>query len=332
MNNKITLNFSFLFLLLFNGCKAQNQNNSLELSATIPLPEVSGRIDHLSYNNERQIIYVAALGNNTIEVVDLKNKKVIHTIKNLSEPQGVVYIPESNSIFVANGDNGVCDVFDAITFKKIKSLKLPNDADNVRYDSIDKKIYVGYGNGGIAIIDATTFNLITKIKLSGHPESFQIDNAAKKIYVNVPDEKLIEVIDLTKNTVIDKWKMTKAMSSNFPMSLDATHHRLFIGCRHAPTLIIIDAQTGKTISYFDIDRDVDDMFYNAKTKEIYLSCGAGYIDIFKQIDADTYLAEGKITTGFGSRTSLFIPELNQLVVACPSGFNSNASLLIYKIK
>ncbi len=318
---------------LLNGCNAQTRNNSLKLIASISLPYVSGRIDHLSCDAKHQMIFVAALGNNTVEVVDLKNKKVIHTIKDLHEPQGVAFIPESNSLFVANGDNGECDVFNAETFQKITSLKVSGDADNVRYDVADKKIYVGYGSGGITIIDATTFKLITQIKLSGHPESFQIDKSEKKIYVNVPDEKQIEIIDLNKNVVTDKWKMNDA-TSNFPMALDEINHRLFIGCRHSPKLLIIDTQTGKTITSFSIDSDVDDIFYNITNREIYLTCGGGYIDVFKQTDANTYTANGKISTHSGARTSLFIPELNQLIVASPSGFNSNASasLLIYSIK
>ena len=316
---------------LFNGCNAQIQNNSLKLIVSISLPDVSGRIDHLSFDAKHQIIFVAALGNNSVEVIDLKNKKVIHTIKNLHEPQGVFFIPESNSIFVANGNNGECDVFNAETFQKITAVKLPGDADNVRYNAAEKKIYVGYGSGGIAIIDATTFKLVTQIKLSAHPESFQIDKAAKKIYVNVPDEKQIEIIDLEKNIVAVKWKMNDA-TSNFPMALDETNHRLFIGCRHPAKLLIIDTQTGKAIASFSIDSDTDDIFYNPQTKEIYLSCGGGYIDVFKQADAHTYKKKKKIATHSGARTSLFIPELNQLIVASPSGFNNNASLLIYDIK
>ncbi len=317
----------------FSGCNAQtqSQNSFLELIASIPLPNVSGRIDHLAFDSNHQIIFVAALGNNTVEVVDLKNKRVIHTIKNLGEPQGIIFIPQSNSIFVANGDNGECDVFNADSFQKINSIKLSGDADNVRYDSTDKKIYVGYGNGGMAIIDATNFKLITDIKLSGHPESFQIDKTVKKIFVNVPDEKQIEIIDLEKNLVSAQWNMTEA-TSNFPMSLDETNHRLFIGCRHPAKLLIIDTQTGKNISSFDIDSDVDDVFYDNTTNQIYLSCGNGYIDIFKQTDANTYIAHGKVSTHSGARTSLFITELKQLIVALPSGFNNNASLLIYKVK
>src|SRR5206468_1907495 len=144
-----------------------------------------------------------------------------------------------------------------------------------------KKVYVGYGNGGIAIIDAVTFKLITEIKLPGHPESFQLDNKAKKVYVNVPDEAQIDVVDLKTNAVVGKWKMSIA-TSNFPMSLDEVNHRLFIGCRHPSKLLIIDTQTGKTITSLDIDGDVDDIFYNAEDKCIYLSCGDGYVDVFKQ--------------------------------------------------
>jgi DNA-binding beta-propeller fold protein YncE len=317
--------------LLFSSCNAQPQTNSLQLVATIPLPGVSGRIDHLSFDAVHQNLFIAALGNNSIEVVNLKNQKPIHSIKNLDEPQGVVYIPESNSIIVTNGGNGTCDVFDADNFQKVNSIKLSGDADNVRYDSTGKTIYVGYGDGGIAVIDATNFKLVTEIKLSGHPESFQIDQSAKKIYVNVPAEKQIEIIDLTQNAVTGKWKMTEA-TSNFPMCLDETNHRLFVGCRHSPKLLIIDAQTGNTTSSYEIDTDVDDIFYNPSTKEIYLSCGSGYVDVFKQSAANTYTSQGKMATRTGARTSLLIPELNELIVAAPSTFSSSAQLLVYSIK
>jgi YVTN family beta-propeller protein len=328
----------FLFSLLASffvpdPCRAQTpeENDLLKLVATIPLPEVSGRIDHLAFDPEHQTIYVAALGNNSVEVVDLKNRKVLHSIRNLDEPQGIAFIHESKTLVVANGGNGDCTFFDSGTFQKIKTVKLAGDADNVRYDSVRKRIYVGYGSGGIAIIDATNYNLIANVKLSGHPESFQIDKSAHKIYVNVPDEKQIEVIDLAKNSVTDRWKMTEA-SSNFPMSLDEVNHRLFIGCRHPAKLVVIDTQTGKSIASREIDGDVDDVFFNPANRQIYLSCGAGSVDIFKAADANSYTSVGKIPSHSGARTSLLLTDLNLLIVASPSGFNSKASLLVYQVK
>lgn len=330
-NLKLFFTVIFMSCLVLDGCKAQSQNESMKLIASIALPDVNGRIDHLSYDFKHQKLFIAALGNNTVEVVDLNNQKVIHSIKNLSKPQGVAFIAERNSFVVANGDNGLVELYDAVSHQKTNSVQLSGDADNVRYNPLTHKIYVGYGHGGIAVIDATTFKLITEIKLSGHPESFQLDKSAKKIFVNVPDAKQIEVIDLDKNTVTDKWAITEARA-NYPMSLDEANHRLFVGCRNEPQLLIIDTQTGKTISSFSIDGDIDDIFYNAKRKEIYLSCGGGYIDVFKQIDANTYEALGKISTGKGARTSLFIPDLNQFVVASPASLGTNASVLIYSLK
>ncbi|MEP7233319.1 MAG: YncE family protein [Ginsengibacter sp.] len=322
-----------LIVFCFSGCNAQttSQNNSLNLIASIPLPNVGGRIDHLTFDSKNKIVFVAALGNNSVEVVDLKSNKVIHTIKNLSEPQGLAFIPESNSLVIANGSNGACDVFNASTFQKTTSINLGDDADNVRYNAAEKKIYVGYASGGIAIIDATTFKLISQIKLSGHPESFQLDKSAKKIYVNVPDAHQIEVIDLSKNVVSEKWMMKQA-KLNFPMALDETNHRLFIGCRHPAKLLVIDTQTGKTISFLNIDSDTDDVFYSSTNKEVYVSCGEGYVDVFTQADANSYKANGKIETKSGARTSLFITELNLLIVASPLAFSRQAALLIYNSK
>ena len=321
-------------LLMLLNCSTQiskNGNETISLKQTIPLPNVTGRIDHLAFDGKKQTVFIAALGNNSVEVVDLNNKKVIHSIKELHEPQGIVFIPQSNSIFVANGENGECDVFNAETFQKTNSISLGDDADNVRYDSLDKKIYVGYGSGGIAIIDAHNFNILSQIKLTGHPESFQIDKTQKKMFVNVPGEKQIEVIDLVKDAVIAQWKLTEARA-NFPMALDEKDNRLFVGCRHPSKLLVMDMQTGKTISSLDIDSDVDDIFYNSISKEIYLSCGGGYVDVFKQDDANHYSAIGKTETLSGARTSLFTPGLNELLVASPSSISRSAQLLIYEIK
>ncbi len=201
--------FSFTLWLFFNlffiqcsgGSNQQNNakaDTQLKLVATIPLPNVSGRIDHLAYNGNGQFLYIAALGNNTVEIIDLKARKVAHTIRNLGEPQGIQYLPENDVIFVANGENGMCNVFSAKTFKEINSLKLNGDADNVRYDALSKKVYVGYGSGSIAIVDARTFKKLGDVNLPGHPESFQLDQNTKKIFVNIPGARLVDVIDLNR--------------------------------------------------------------------------------------------------------------------------------------
>lgn len=320
-----------IFFFCFSGCNAQTQsdnNTVLKHAASISLPDVSGRIDHLAFDVGHQIVFVAALGNNTIEVVDLKNEKIIHSIKNLHEPQGVVFIPESNSIFVANGDNGECDVFDAGTFQKTTSIKLSDDADNVRYDMEKSLVYVGYGSGGIAVIDATNFKLLNEIKLDGHPESFQIDKSTGKLYVNVPDKRQIEVIDLNKNIVINKWKMTGA-TSNFPMALDEQHSRLFIGCRSPGTLRVINTKNGKDISSMSCTGDADDLFYDLNDNLVFVSGGRGFIDVFEAGDTLKHISH--IATTSGARTSLLLSPQKTFLLAVPARNGNSAALWIYKI-
>ncbi len=314
----------------FNGCNAQPQTNSLKLIVSISLPGVSGRIDHLSFNSKHQLIFVAALGNNTIEVVDLKNKKVVHTIKDLHEPQGVVFIPETNSIFVANGENGECNIFNAETFQKVTTIKLSGDADNVRYDAATNLIYVGYGNGGIAIIDANRMKEVASIKLDGHPESFQLAKKQNRLYINVPDANEIEVADLTTRAIIAKWKNTDA-SSNFPMALDENNNRLFIGCRSPATLRMINTETGKDITTIKISGDADDVFYNAPDSLVFVSAGRGYIDIFKA--GKSSLKEvNHLETRSGARTSLLLSSENKFLLAVPSRNGNPAALWVYDIR
>ena len=332
------MRISSLFLLFFlplQGSSGQiNSGGSeadLKLIYSIPLPNVNGRIDHLAYNGKAGLLYIAALGNNTVEVADLKAKKVIYTIKGLKEPQGIRYISEGNVIFVANGENGECDIFNADTYKKTTSIKLDGDADNVRYDPSSGNIYVGYGEGGIAVIDARTFKKLSNVKLPGHPESFQLDTELKKLYVNVPDAHILEKIDLNTNEISDTWRIDVA-SANFPMAVDGINHRLFIGCRRPAKMLVINSETGKTLATVDIDGDTDDLFYNNSSGKIYVSCGAGFIDVIKQTGPDNYQVISKLESRSGARTSLYVPELKQLFVAVPARSGNEARLLIFQAK
>src|SRR5574341_1032936 len=140
----------FLIGFIALAIKAQAQDAlPLRLGQTIPLPDVEGRIDHMAIDVRGQRLFIAALGNNSVEVLDLRAGKRIQSISGFHEPQGVGFVPEFNKIFIANGKSGACDVLDGTSFKRIKSVKFSGDADNVRYDATARRVYVGYGSGGL---------------------------------------------------------------------------------------------------------------------------------------------------------------------------------------
>jgi len=315
-----------------SSCNGQSEfgKNYLTLEKVIPMPDVSGRIDHLAANESLQMIYVAALGNNTVEIADLKSGKVIRTIRGLHEPQGVEYLSLTNSIFVSNGEGGSCNFFDAATFKQMSSLDYKDDADDVRYSRGHKKVYVGYGEGGIGVINEEMKSEIGRITFEGHPEGFQVDPKTNKIWVNVPDTHKILVLDGQHLKVIDQWKFDD-LSANFPMAYDSIHHRLFIGFRSPSKLIVLDSETGRRIASLPCTGDTDDLFYDADTKRIIVSGGIGYIDIFSQDNEGNYSATAHIATRKGARTSLWIPSTRQLVLAVPHRNGQQAELRVYKM-
>jgi DNA-binding beta-propeller fold protein YncE len=185
----------------------------------IELPDVDGRIDHMAINLKDKVLYMAALGNNTVEVIDLSKGILIRSIKGIKEPQGIAYIPEQNEIAVASGDKGDCVFINAATFETVVTIHLNSDADNVRYDADERKIYVGYGHGGMALIDPVAHKQTGNVKLNAHPESFQLDKKHNRMYVNLPDANSISVIDLKSFTLTNTWEINK-YSANFPMTLD----------------------------------------------------------------------------------------------------------------
>jgi len=314
----------------FSGCNAQTEYgvNLLRLEKKISLPDVKGRIDHLDVNLKDQIVYVAALGSNSLEAVDIQNGKIIHSIKGLHEPQGIGYIPQHEEIFVANGGSGDCYFYNAHTFEKTSTIQLSGDADDVRYDSLERKIYVGYGEGGIAIIDADTHKQIGDVKLPVHPESFQLDKKLNRIFVNLPDAHIVGVIDLKQLKLTDKWERN-SLTANFPMSLDTIHHLVFVGYRHPARLVVLDGNTGKELSITPMVGDSDDLYYDDHKAKVYVSGGDGYINIFQQQDFSTYKQIANIQTRGGARTSIFVPQLKVFVVAARASGGA-AALFVYK--
>lgn len=321
-----------LILLTALVVNAQAQDPvPLRLAQTIPLPKVEGRIDHLAVDVKGQRLFVAALGNNTLEILDLRAAKRIRTIAGLREPQGVIFLLESNKIFVTNGQGGTCDIFDGTDFKLIDSVKSLDDADNIRYDSATKHIYVGYGNGALSVLDASNGQRLGDIKLAGHPESFQLESLGPRIFVNVPKAKHIAVIDRKRRAVVATWLLADAQA-NFPMALDEAGRRLFVGFRKPARLTIFDTESGKAVAGLDSVGDADDIFYDIAHKRVYMSGGEGFIGVFEQGDADHYKRIAKIPTASGARTSLFVPELGRLYLAVPHRGRQGAEMRVYEVK
>jgi DNA-binding beta-propeller fold protein YncE len=303
----------------------------LKLTKTIALPGVEGRIDHLAFDAAGERLFVCALGNNTVEVLDLRKRERAHSITGLGVPQGVGYVQEVNRLFVANDKGGICKIYDGKSFQAVGELRFEDDADNVRYDETSQKIYVGFGSGGIAVVNAADGKQVGSIKLSAHPEAFQLEKKGSRIFVNVPNSRHVAVVDRDKGEVVARWTTDLAFA-NFPMALDEADHRLFVGCRLPSRLVVLNTDSGDVVAKMNISGDCDDLFYDTKRHRVYAICGAGKIDVIDQIDPNSYRVSTTIGTADGARTGIFVSELDVLFVAVPHRSSQQAEVRCYQIE
>ena len=304
---------------------------ALELVSTIPLPHVKGRIDHLAFDADRRRLFVAALGNDTVEVIDVAGNRLERTLTGFGEPQGIAYVAATNSVYVANGSANRLDVLDAMSLKVTKKFGSLDDADNVRYDENARNIYVGYGTGALRPLALATGELAAEIRLKGHPESFQLERTGSRIFVNVPTAHHVAVVDRAKNAVVATWP-TEGAVGNYPMALDETTHRLFVGARRPSLVLVYDTTNGAIVAKLPIGEDTDDLFYDSRRKRVYVICGEGRIDVFVQETADRYSLLESIKTAPRARTGLWVPEHARLYVAAPAGNGAAARLLVYEAR
>ena len=304
----------------------------MQLEEEIPVPGVAGRLDHFTADAKRKRLFVSALGNNTVEVIDLFAGRVVQSIKGLAQPQGPLYVPGVDKLYVANAEDGKVRVYEGATYALRKSLDFGNDPDNMRYDEASKMVFVGFGqdNGGIAMIDPKTDERVGQVyKTEGHPESFQVEASGGHIFVNVPDAgNVVESIDRASGKVT-KWPL-KGLRANYAMALNEEDHRLFTVTRKTPMLVVFDSQTGSEVARLRAAGECDDIFFDASRKRIYVIGGEGIISAFQQNDPDHYELVANVPSSVGIRTGYFYIPRDRLYVGVPAKGSEPAQVWTYE--
>jgi len=340
------MSFAVLAVLSF-ACRrapqessANEENSPLILTAQIPLPGVHGRFDHFSFDPaEPGRIFISALGNNSVEVLNTVEGTAVHSIAGIPEPQGIAFAIGLNKIFVASR-KGKLYIYDGSGYNLVTTIDYNADVDNLRYDASTKRVYVGYGdeeNAAIGVVDATTNQRLDEVyKIGAHPESYQLEKSGPNIYVNLEDLKQIGVINRTTKK-LTKWDLPNKFDENFPMALDESDHRLLIVTRTPPRLVAYDTNSGQVVAMQPCVADVDDLYYDANHKRVYMAGGQGFLDVFQQKDADHYERIARIPTVIGARTAGFTPRLgkkgqDRVFLAVPATPGKEAAVWAYTVQ
>jgi DNA-binding beta-propeller fold protein YncE len=314
----------------------------LKLIQTIPLPNVEGYFDHMAADIKGQRLFVTGEYQRTLEIVDLGTGKVIRSITGFGgDPRKAIYLPQTNEIWVDDGD-ATCKAFSGDTYELIKNIPLSGHdldpdsrrvPDNGVYDPVAQLFYLGDRadelkkqgiKGSIEIVDLKNGKYVGNIETDGrNPAGLVLDPTSPRLYAVMGDTSQVVVIDREKKAVIATWPITGGPEPH-AVALDAAHHRLLIGSRvkrghlYKPgKLVVMDSDNGRVIDAIDTEGGVDEVVYDAPSGRVYYTGTTGYIDVFKQIDADHYQRLGMAPTGAIAKTSLFVPELKRFYVAVP---------------
>ena len=291
----------------------------LVLERTIPLKDVRGRIDHLAIDLKHRRLFVAELGNGSVDAIDLVRGVAVGRVTGLKQPQGLAYLPKEDALAVASGGDGSVRFYHAGDLTPDGVLAVGDDADNLRVDS-EGRVVVGHGSGALAVIDPSSRKVVTTLDLPGHPESFRIEGG--QVFVNVPDARRIVVGDLTTGRITATWPATHLW--NFPMALDAGGRTLAVVYRLPARLLLLDTATGAVRLDRKTCGDADDVFFDAPRHRAYVICGAGSVDVADLVHPDR---SASVPTRSGARTGLFVPGMDRLFVAARG---ENAAILVYR--
>lgn len=297
----------------------------LEVESRIPLGEVRGRIDHLALDLEGSRLFVAELGNGTVGVIDLKQRKVVQRLTGFEEPQGVAWSSQRGMLYVASGGDGTLRTFAGADLAKQSVVTLGDDADNIRLTADEQQVYVGFGRGALATLDAATLKRLPDLRLPGHPESFQLQKDGMLAFVNVPDVPEITVVNRSAQTT-RHWS-TKGARSNYPMALDETQNRLFAVFRQPALLEVHSTKDGSLVARVPTCGDADDIFLDDVRHLAYIVCGEGRIDLI-ETQSGAYRQVGTTPTVSGARTGYYSRELDRLFLAARASGNEPAAIWV----
>ena len=336
----------------FTVSTSSAEPESLRLVQTIPLTGIAGRLDHMAVDLEQKRLFVAAVANGTLEVLDLRAGTVINHLAGIKEAQDALFLGgHFNKLYVSSLD-GTLRIFQGETFRLIQALKLEPDPNRLLYDPATDLIYFGYGgqNAGfdtyerIGILQAKrgaqsdqfVADMIAPTYRPGHLAELAMEDDGKLLVCDSRAD-LIFQFDTRKRELLKSWPAHGDGAAD--MSLDRAHHRLFVGTRIPPEMTVYDSRSGQQIVSLPGPETMDGVYYDAGLKRIYVSGGRwygtpeaspGWVYVYQQRDADHYDLISRIMTRPGSGTSLFVPALNRLYVASQAIGEQDAAILVFE--
>jgi DNA-binding beta-propeller fold protein YncE len=305
----------------------------LTLEKSIPLAGVTGKFDHFALDETGNRLFASAAGANAVVVIDLASEKIVEKLEGLGKPHGIAWVPETGRLFITDGARGELAVYAGVPLKRIQSIKLAEDADDLVYDAATKLLYAGFGGtdaanpARIAVVDTATLHLVSTLQVASHPEGLELDPTTDRIFVNIADSGQVAVIDGKTQEIAATWSLHRC-KDNTPLAFDADANFLMVGCRTPAQIVVLNGKTGMEGATANSNTGADDLFFEPATRHAFLITGGGTVDIFSVSAEGSVVRLGATQTVRGAKTGYLDAKHRRLFVGVPAT-TSASSVRIY---
>jgi DNA-binding beta-propeller fold protein YncE len=236
-----------------------------------------------------------------VQVVNLKDGKLITTISNTAGVHGIALAEDLGKGFISDGADSSVTVFDLKSLKTMTQIPVTGrNPDAILYDPFTQRVFTCNGRASNStVIDAKTDRVIGTIPLSGRPE-FSVSDGEGRVYINIEDKSQIDEIDPKEMKVLNVWSIAPGESPS-GLAIDARNHVLFSVC-HNKLMVAFNAKSGKVITTLPIDERVDGAAFDPGLMRAFSSNGAGTLTVVQEVNPDSFVVVQDLKTQAGART------------------------------
>lgn len=259
-----------------------------------------GGWDYLSYDAPSHRLFISR--GQHVMVVDPRSGSVVGDIPDTPGVHGIALAPALDKGFTSNGRDNSVSVFTASSLKTTARIATPKgeNPDFIAYDEGAKQVLAFNGRShNASVIDAVGEKLVATIPLAGKPEA-AVSDGRGRMFVDIEDRNALQAIDLKSGAVVATWPLA-GCDEPAGLAIDREARRLFVGC-HNKVLLVVDADTGKTVAQLPIGEGVDANGFDAGRRLVFSSQGDGTLSVMQAGAADHYQPVQTVATARGART------------------------------
>jgi DNA-binding beta-propeller fold protein YncE len=282
----------------------------LQQVADVPLPGSASRFDYQSVDPARRRLFIAHLGDGTVVVFDLANRRVIKEIRNVSQAHGVLVVPKLRRLYAAaTGDRQLATI-DERTFRTIGRAPAGTYPDGIAYDARDNLVFVSDESGSQeTIFRALTGRRVGAVPLPGDAGNVQYDNASGRILVAVGSRNELAVIDPRRRKIVGHVALPGCQHAH-GLHLDTAHRLAFVACDKNAALLVLDLRTTRVLQTQMVGVDPDVLDFDPGLQRLYVASESGTVSAFAETSrrlsklGEAKLAEHAHTVAVDPKTHL----------------------------